>query len=456
MQKLELRQNQSQKLSPQQIQFIKLLQLSNSNIESEIKKEIEENPALEENEKNDSLELNNNDNYNYYQKSNNDNSNYSRESNISNIESFRENLLAQLNFLKLDKNQKIIANQIIGTLDNDGYLRRDIESIVDDIAFSENIEFQNNEIENVLLKIQKLEPAGIAARNLEECLLLQINSISDPVKEQVLAKKIISESFKEFKNKKFDLIYQKHDLSKKEINKAFDYIKSLNPKPSGGLEDSNITEFLIPDFIVKKNNNEFDVDLASGNKPLNINKNYFSIYEELKNKKNKDSEAKESFEFVKNKLEKAQWFVEALNQRNNTLLKTMNTIVNIQEKFFDDGDENDLKPMILKDIAEIIKMDISTVSRIVKSKNVQTDYGIFPLRYFFSESTIKKGDDLVSSKVVKNYLLKLIEDEDKSSPYSDDKIEKLLNDKGYNVARRTVAKYREQLDIPVARLRKEY
>ncbi len=456
MQKLELRQNQSQKLSPQQIQFIKLLQLSNSNIESEIKKEIEENPALEENEKNDSLELNNNDNYNYYQKSNNDNSNYSRESNISNIESFRENLLAQLNFLKLDKNQKIIANQIIGTLDNDGYLRRDIESIIDDIAFSENIEFQNNEIENVLLKIQKLEPAGIAARNLEECLLLQIKSISDPAKEQVLAEKIISESFKEFKNKKFDLIYQKHGFPKKEINKAFDYIKSLNPKPSGGLEDSNITEFLIPDFIVKKNNNEFDVDLASGNKPLNINKNYFSIYEELKNKKNKDSEAKESFEFVKNKLEKAQWFVEALNQRNNTLLKTMNTIVNIQEKFFDDGDENDLKPMILKDIAEIIKMDISTVSRIVKSKNVQTDYGIFPLRYFFSESTIKKGDDLVSSKVVKNYLLKLIEDEDKSSPYSDDKIEKLLNDKGFNVARRTVAKYREQLDIPVARLRKEY
>ena len=456
MQKLELRQNQSQKLSPQQIQFIKLLQLSNSNIESEIKKEIEENPALEENEKNDSLELNNNDNYNYYQKSNNDNSNYSRESNISNIESFSENLLAQLNFLKLDKNQKIIANQIIGTLDNDGYLRRDIESIIDDIAFSENIEFQNNEIENILLKIQKLEPAGIAARNLEECLLLQIKSISDPAKEQVLAEKIISESFKEFKNKKFDLIYQKHDLPKKEINKAFDYIKSLNPKPSGGLEDSNITEFLIPDFIVKKNNNEFDVDLASGNKPLNINKNYFSIYEELKNKKNKDSEAKESFEFVKNKLEKAQWFVEALNQRNNTLLKTMNTIVNIQEKFFDDGDENDLKPMILKDIAEIIKMDISTVSRIVKSKNVQTDYGIFPLRYFFSGSTIKKGDDLVSSKVVKNYLLKLIEDEDKSSPYSDDKIEKLLNDKGFNVARRTVAKYREQLDIPVARLRKEY
>ena len=456
MQKLELRQNQSQKLSPQQIQFIKLLQLSNSNIESEIKKEIEENPALEENEKNERLEIDNSDNYNYYQKSNNESSNYNRESNISSKESFRENLLAQINFQKLDQNEKIIANQIIGTLDNDGYLRRDIESIIDDIAFSESIEFNVTDIEKVLSKIQQLEPAGIAARNLEECLILQIDSIPEPSKIELFAKKIICESFKEFKNKKFDVIYEKYNNSKSEINKAFDFIKSLNPKPSGGLEDSNVTEFLIPDFIVKKNNDDIIVELASGNKPLNINKNYISIYEDLKNKKNKDNESKESFEFVKSKLEKAQWFVEALNQRNTTLLKTMNTIVKIQEKFFDDGDENDLKPMILKDIADIIKMDISTVSRIVKSKNAQTDYGIFPLRYFFSESTIKKGDDLVSSKVVKNYLQKLIDDEDKSSPYSDENLEKLLNEEGYGVARRTVAKYREQLNIPVARLRKEY
>ncbi len=420
MQKLQLRQNQSQKLSPQQIQFIKLLQLSNSNIEAEIKKEIEENPALEENEKNENIDTVNTENYNYYQKSNNENSNFNREENISNTESFRENLISQLNYQKLDKGENIIANQIIGTLDNDGYLRRDIESIIDDIAFAENIEFKNSDIEKVLLKIQKLEPAGIAAR------------------------------------KKFDVIYQKYDHPKNIINNAFDYIKTLNPKPSGGLEDSNLTEFLIPDFIVKKDNNEFIVELTSGNKPLNINKNYISIYDELKNKKNKDNESKESFDFIKSKLEKAQWFVEALNQRNNTLLKTMNTIVKIQKRFFNDGDENDLKPMILKDIAEIIKMDISTVSRIVKSKNVQTDYGIFPLRYFFSESTIKKGDDLVSSKIVKNYLSDLIENEDKSSPYSDDQLEKILKKEGYDVARRTVAKYREQLNIPVARLRKEY
>ncbi|MEL0008303.1 MAG: RNA polymerase factor sigma-54 [Flammeovirgaceae bacterium] len=456
MQKLQLRQNQSQKLSPQQIQFIKLLQLSNSNIEAEIKKEIEENPALEENEKNENIDTVNTENYNYYQKSNNENSNFNREENISNTESFRENLISQLNYQKLDKGENIIANQIIGTLDNDGYLRRDIESIIDDIAFAENIEFKNSDIEKVLLKIQKLEPAGIAARNLEECLILQIDSIEEPTQNQLLAKKIILENFKEFTNKKFDVIYQKYDHPKNIINNAFDYIKTLNPKPSGGLEDSNLTEFLIPDFIVKKDNNEFIVELASGNKPLNINKNYISIYDELKNKKNKDNESKESFDFIKSKLEKAQWFVEALNQRNNTLLKTMNTIVKIQKRFFNDGDENDLKPMILKDIAEIIKMDISTVSRIVKSKNAQTDYGIFPLRYFFSESTIKKGDDLVSSKIVKNYLSDLIENEDKSSPYSDDQLEKILKKEGYDVARRTVAKYREQLNIPVARLRKEY
>ena len=456
MQKLQLRQNQSQKLSPQQIQFIKLLQLSNSNIEAEIKKEIEENPALEENEKNENIDTVNTENYNYYQKSNNENSNFNREENISNTESFRENLISQLNYQKLDKGENIIANQIIGTLDNDGYLRRDLESIIDDIAFAENIEFKNSDIEKVLIKIQKLEPAGIAARNLEECLILQIDSIEEPTQNQLLAKKIILENFKEFTNKKFDVIYQKYDHPKNIINNAFDYIKTLNPKPSGGLEDSNLTEFLIPDFIVKKDNNEFIVELASGNKPLNINKNYISIYDELKNKKNKDNESKESFDFIKSKLEKAQWFVEALNQRNNTLLKTMNTIVKIQKRFFNDGDENDLKPMILKDIAEIIKMDISTVSRIVKSKNVQTDYGIFPLRYFFSESTIKKGDDLVSSKIVKNYLSDLIENEDKSSPYSDDQLEKILKKEGYDVARRTVAKYREQLNIPVARLRKEY
>ena len=458
MQRLELRQNQSQKLTPQQIQFIKLLQLSNSNIDSEIKKELEENPALEENENNRSEELgiSNSENYNYSQKRSNDLSDFSRESNISNIESFRESLLNQINYLKLDKNEIIIAKQIIGTLDNDGYLRRDLESIIDDIAFSENTEYSYDEIEKVLLKIQSLEPHGIGARNLEECLIIQIDSINELTNTQTLARKILEESFIDFKKKQFDKIYNKFDESKAEINNAFNFIKTLNPKPSGGLEGLEITEFLIPDFIIKKNNEEFIVELASGNRKININNKYISIYEDLKSKKNKDEETKKSYDFIKKKIESAQWFVDALNQRNDTLLKTMNSILKLQIKFFEDGDENDLKPMILKDIAEIIKMDISTVSRIVSSKVAQTDFGVLPLKYFFSESTIKKGDEIVSSRVVKNYLKKIINQEDKKSPLSDDQIEKILQDEGYQVARRTVAKYREQLNIPVARLRREY
>ena len=458
MQRLELRQNQSQKLTPQQIQFIKLLQLSNSNIDSEIKKELEENPALEENENNRSeeLEISNSENYNYSQKRSNDLSDFSRESNISSIESFRESLLNQINYLKLDKNEIIIAKQIIGTLDNDGYLRRDLESIIDDIAFSEITEYSYDEIEKVLLKIQSLEPHGIGARNLEECLIIQIDSINELTNTQTLARKILEESFIDFKKKQFDKIYNKFDESKAEINNAFNFIKTLNPKPSGGLEGLEITEFLIPDFIIKKNNEEFIVELASGNRKININNKYISIYEDLKSKKNKDEETKKSYDFIKKKIESAQWFVDALNQRNDTLLKTMNSILKLQIKFFEDGDENDLKPMILKDIAEIIKMDISTVSRIVSSKVAQTDFGVLPLKYFFSESTIKKGDEIVSSRVVKNYLKKIINQEDKKSPLSDDQIEKILQDEGYQVARRTVAKYREQLNIPVARLRKEY
>ena len=458
MQRLELRQNQSQKLTPQQIQFIKLLQLSNSNIDSEIKKELEENPALEENENNRSEELgiSNSENYNYSQKRSNDLSDFSRESNISSIESFRESLLNQINYLKLDKNEIIIAKQIIGTLDNDGYLRRDLESIIDDIAFSENTEYSYDEIEKVLLKIQSLEPHGIGARNLEECLIIQIDSINELTNTQTLARKILEESFIDFKKKQFDKIYNKFDESKAEINNAFNFIKTLNPKPSGGLEGLEITEFLIPDFIIKKNNEEFIVELASGNRKININNKYISIYEDLKSKKNKDEETKKSYDFIKKKIESAQWFVDALNQRNDTLLKTMNSILKLQIKFFEDGDENDLKPMILKDIAEIIKMDISTVSRIVSSKVAQTDFGVLPLKYFFSESTIKKGDEIVSSRVVKNYLKKIINREDKKSPLSDDQIEKILQDEGYQVARRTVAKYREQLNIPVARLRREY
>ena len=459
MQRLILKQSQSQKLSPQQIQFIKLLQLSNSNIDSEIKKELEDNPALEEKvilENNDGQEIENQVNYNYSKQSSKQNNNFSKEGNLSNNESFIENLQTQVSYLNLKDDELMIAKQIIGTLDNDGYLRRDLESIIDDIAFSENIEFNINDIKRVLKKIQTLEPAGVAARNLEECLLLQINRKESLSRAEDIAKKIITDTFDYFKNKQFDKIYEKYNVDKKILNKSFDYIKSLNPKPTGGHDDSSLTEYLIPDFIIKKENNELNVLLSSENKTIGINKSYVNIYDDLKNKKNKNKENRKSYDFIKQKIQSAQWFVDAINQRNNTLLKTMKTIVNLQKKFFEDGDENELKPMILKDIANEIKMDISTVSRIVRSKVAQTEYGIFPLKYFFSESTIKKGDDLVSSKVVKNKLLEIIESEDKSNPYSDEQIENKLKENGFEVARRTVSKYREQLKIPVARLRKNY
>ena len=458
MSRLELRQNLTQKLSPQQIQFMKLLQVSNSSIESEIKKELEENPALEEIENNEKETLDDLNQFDYKssQKISKDSFDYSKESNISNKESFRENLSNQLNYIELDSNEKIIANQIIGSLENDGYLRRELESVIDDIAFTENIEFKLDEVKNVLLKIQKLEPAGIASRNLEECLTIQIDSVEDPSDVQIIAKEILVNSFDDFKRKQFEKIYKKFKSPKEKVKEAFNYIKTLNPIPSGGMEDSTTTEFLMPDFIIKKDDNEFVVEFTSDTKQINVNKTYISMFDELSKKKDKDSDSKESYNFIKNKIQSAKWFIEALNQRNNTLNKTMKAIIEYQKKFFQDGEENDLRPMILKDIAEIIKMDVSTVSRIVSSKVVQTDFGVFPLKYFFSESTIKKGKKYVSSKVVKNFLKDIIDNENKERPLSDELLEKKLKEEGFEVARRTVAKYREQLNIPVARLRKEY
>ena len=458
MSRLELRQNLTQKLSPQQIQFMKLLQVSNSSIESEIKKELEENPALEEIENNEKETLDDLNQFDYKssQKISKDSFDYSKESNISNKESFRENLSNQLNYIELDSNEKIIANQIIGSLENDGYLRRELESVIDDIAFTENIEFKLDEVKNVLLKIQKLEPAGIASRNLEECLTIQIDSVEDPSDVQIIAKEILVNSFDDFKRKQLEKIYKKFKSPKEKVKEAFNYIKTLNPIPSGGMEDSTTTEFLMPDFIIKKDDNEFVVEFTSDTKQINVNKTYISMFDELSKKKDKDSDSKESYNFIKNKIQSAKWFIEALNQRNNTLNKTMKAIIEYQKKFFQDGEENDLRPMILKDIAEIIKMDVSTVSRIVSSKVVQTDFGVFPLKYFFSESTIKKGKKYVSSKVVKNFLKDIIDNENKERPLSDELLEKKLKKEGFEVARRTVAKYREQLNIPVARLRKEY
>ena len=461
MNKIILKQNLSQKLSPQQIQFIKLLQLSNTNIESVIKKELEDNPALEEEileNTEDDIGSSHLENHSFSQKSySKEDTTYNKESNISGKESFQENLLSQISYLNLNNDEEIIAKQIIGTLDADGYLRRDLELIIDDLAFSENIEYDIKVVKNILKKIQNLEPAGVGSRNIEECLMIQINKKQELDSIEKLALNIIKDDFNNFKNKHFEKIYSKYKNDKSEIIEAFNYIKKLNPNPAGGSDDDNLTEYLIPDFILKKINNELNIFLASGeNKKVNVNQHYISIFNEMKNKENKNKENKKSIDFIKQKIESAQWFVDALNQRNQTLLKTMKAILKIQSNFFNDGDENDLKPMILKDIAEIIKMDISTVSRIVRSKVIQTEFGIFPLKYFFSESSIKKDNELVSSKVVKNSLREIIKNEDKINPYTDEKLEEILNKKGFEVARRTVSKYREQLKIPVARLRRGF
>ena len=304
MNKIILKQNLSQKLSPQQIQFIKLLQLSNTNIDSVIKKELEDNPALEEEtveiEENETISSAHLENHSFSQKNyNSENISYSRESNLSNKQSFQENLLSQIAYLNLDHDQEIIAKQIIGTLDADGYLRRDLELIIDDLAFSENKEFEIKTIKKVLKKIQNLEPPGIGSRNLKECLIIQINKKEEINSTEKLALNIIKNDFENFKNKHFEKIYEKYQEKKEKIIDAFHYIKTLNPKPAGGLEDENITEYLIPDFILKKINDELNIFLTSGeNKKINVNQHYISIFNEIKNKKNKDEESKKSIDFI--------------------------------------------------------------------------------------------------------------------------------------------------------------
>ena len=463
MQNLSISQSLSQKLSPQQIQFIKLLQVSSSNITGAIKKEIESNPALEEendsisNEENINLEDYKSEEETYKTKTDFRPYNKRKEIPFSVGTSLQEKLLDQLGYLKLNEKDKIVANQIIGTIDEDGYLRRDLESIIDDIVFSENFEPTLENMKSILFKIQDFDPPGIAARNLKECLYIQLNRIDEKNKQETLAQLIIVKYYNEFINKHYDKIIDKiGEKNIKEIKKAITLIKNLNPKPGGSMDESNHTEYLIPDFILRKEGNDFELTLSSKNSPhIKLSKDYISMFSDLKTSKNKNEEHKKSYDFVKQKLESAKWFIEALEQRQNTLLKTMNTIIELQYDFFNNGDDNLLKPMILKDISKKIDMDISTVSRIVSSKVIQTDFGIFPLKFFFSEAHIKKDGEIISSKKVKNLLKKLIGEEDKREPYSDEKLEKILNKKGYNIARRTISKYREQLNIAVSRLRRD-
>ncbi len=366
-----------------------------------------------------------------------------------------DSLLDQLGFLSLDDKQYSIGMQLIGSIDSDGYIRRDLGSIANDLAFSQNIETTEEEIEQVLHLIQTFDPAGIAARDLPECLLLQLERREQDA-TTVLAERIIRQAFDEFTKKHYQKIQSKFNVSEEELKKAIDAITRLNPKPGGAGAGLARVQYIIPDFILTNNNGQLELSLNSRNAPdLRISRSYADMFDAYDKSDKKDKKLKETVAFVKQKLDAAKWFIDAIRQRQNTLLRTMEAIIKYQHDFFLEGDESELRPMILKDIAEEIGMDISTVSRVANSKAVQTEFGIYPLKYFFSEGIATDSGEDASSREVKHILKEIIEGENKRKPLSDEKIEKLLNEKGYNIARRTVAKYREQLNIPVARLRKE-
>ena len=480
MQKLGLTQTLSQKLSPQQIQFIKLLQIPTTELETRIEEELETNPALEEGS--DQNELDNSEDTEFDETTDSSNDEISledylqddysgykmqgdgsgddedKEIPIASAQSFIDQLKDQLGYLKLDPRQMIIAEQLIGSIEGDGYIRREMESIINDLAFSQNIETTLEELEEILEKIQDFDPPGIAARNLKECLLIQLRRKEEEENGDVqLAIRILESSYDDFTKKHFDKIKKKLNIEDEDALKdAMAAITKLNPKPGSSSEGMVRTQYLMPDFILNNVNGKLELTLNSRNAPeLRISRSYADMLDAYDKSKTKDQKLKQTVTFVKQKLDSAKWFIDAIKQRQMTLLNTMQAIVNFQYDFFLSGDESKLRPMILKDIANTINMDISTVSRVANSKSIQTEFGIFQLKYFFSEGISTDSGEDVSSREVKQSLKDMIDNEDKSKPLSDDKLEKLLKAKGYNIARRTVAKYREQMNIPVARLRKE-
>lgn len=492
MQKLALSQSLQQRLSPQQIQFIKLLQIPTAELDQRIEEELEINPALEEgmdaeskddefqDEYQDEYEEEYQDDFQEYDSLDNaepvnvedylnqdDYSGYKMQSDgwadeekdvmpVIATDTLTESLNNQLGYLNLEERQEKIGLQLIGSIEEDGYIRRPIKSICNDLAFGQNLYTSEEEVIGILNKVQRFEPAGIAARDLRECLLLQlerINCLTEDCKNAII---IIANHFNEFTKKHFDTIQRKMNISDESLKNAVHVITRLNPKPGSVGSGDATAAYLLPDFIVSNSNGKLDIILNSRNAPeLRVSKSFSDMLDTYDKSDKKNKKIKETVTFVKQKLDAAKWFIDAIKQRQQTLLKTMEAIVKYQQDFFFEGDESKLKPMILKDIAERIDMDISTVSRVANSKAVQTDFGLYPLKYFFSEGISTKSGEDASSREVKNILKELIDSEPKHAPLSDDKLEKQLKKRGYNIARRTVAKYREQLNIPVARLRKE-
>lgn len=501
---LNLQQKQSlqQKLSPQQIQYIKLLQLPTLALEQRIKAELEINPLLEEGEEmeldaEESMEeqaeetpderaeaeapevevreeeptreeefdwdelINSTEDLYGYKARVDQSEEDDREMPMPARVSMTEHLRDQLLFLDMTEDELVVAEQIIGSIDEDGYLRRPLESIVDDIMFNYGVMLTDDDVERVLRRVQQLDPVGIAARDLRECLLVQLRSLPPDTTGRDVAIRMLEDAYKAFTMKHFDQILKKLDIGEEELKEAYDLIQHrLNPKPGEG-EFTAQQNYITPDFFVRYSDGEFFISLNGRNAPqLRISKEYRRMLHQMAAEKKRGRQTRNgSFDedtkkFLKNKFEAARWFINSINQRRHTMMKVMQAIVELQEDFFKYG-EGHLRPMILKDVAEIIEMDISTVSRVVNGKYVQSEFGVYELKYFFSEGLTTESGEEVSNKEVKAIIESIISQEDKKRPLSDQKIAKMLEKRGFNIARRTVTKYREQLGIPVARLRKE-
>jgi RNA polymerase sigma-54 factor len=371
--------------------------------------------------------------------------------------SFHEALLTQLGMMELDDRNQKIAEQIVGSIDDDGYLRREITSIADDLAFRQNIAVTETEIEGLIKKIQQFDPPGICARDLKECLILQLQRKLSEGKEVEIAMQVLEKYFDEFTKKHYEKIQRGLSLTDEQLKAVINQIIKLNPKPGGNLGEMNKAEsYVVPDFFIYNNAGVLELTLNSKNAPdLRISEGYRDMIKDYEKGSKKDKRQKEAVLFIKQKIDSAKWFIDMIKQRQQTLIGTMQSIMNYQREFFLTGDETTLKPMILKDIAEMTGLDISTVSRVANSKFVQTEFGTYRLKFFFSESLSTDTGEEVSTREVKKILSNLIEAEDKHKPLSDEQLTDMLQEKGYNIARRTVAKYREQLNLPVARLRKQ-
>ena len=486
MLKQHLQMKLGQKLAPQQIQLMKLIQLHTLEFEEELERELEENPALER-----ATEENQEDNYedldNDYEDEGNESidtdfdvneyifddepsyktssSNYSaddeefdNQSLLTEGQSLYEYLLEQINLISIDEEDKKIAEYIIGNLDTDGYLRRETKSLVDDLAFSQGIYTTKEKVEEILENyVQKLDPAGVGARGLQECLLLQIEKKVTSNKAISLAANILRHQFDALTNKHYNKIMQKYDVDEEDLKDALDEISRLSPKVGGNFDTQTITinQEIIPDFAIQVKDGQVIPMLNSKNAPtLRVSEEYKDILTTYSHDKN-SAEHKQAALFIKQKLDAAKWYIDAINQRQNTLLQTITAIVKLQKEYFLTGDDKSLKPMILKDVADITGFDISTISRVVKSKYADTPNGIVLLKDLFSDSLTNDDGEEVSTKEIKQHLQEAIDKENKRKPYTDDALVGILKEKGYNIARRTIAKYREQLNIPVARLRKE-